>query len=318
MAIDMQTYDRSDLLPARSLLRMEVQKSSHPVAEFVYYESDSITLYQGDAGKILPLMRENSVDCIVTSPPYYGQRDYGEDDQIGLESSPQQYIDRLVAVFGHIKRILKSTGSLWVNIGDTYWSGKGRPKGKDSKQKHRRFDRPQDKVGEKPWCVSKQLLLIPHRFAIAMQEDGWIVRNDNVWSKVAPTPDPVDDRCSLTHEYMFHFVKKKKYYFDAEAVAVPSAGNKATKPPASVWSIRTANNRTKHQAVFPDELVSIPIKSTCPPNGIVLDPFCGTGTSLSFAVLLGGKRKGIGIDISINSLNEAVNQFRKMPQKRKR
>lgn len=270
-------------------------------------------LYEGDAAQILAAMKPNSVDCVVTSPPYYGQRDYGVEGQIGLESDPQQYIDKLVHVFNLVQKVLKPSGSLWINIGDTYWSGKGTPKGNDAKQKNRRFTRPQDRSGTKPWCVPKQLLLIPHRLAIAMQSSGWIVRNDNVWNKVAPTPDPVDDRCSLVHEYVFHFVKRRRYYFNHEAVAVPSNGENETKPPPSVWTLPKAVNKGTHQAVFPRELVMLPIKATCPPGGVFLDPFCGTGTALSVAIELGDKRRAIGIDISSLALDEAQNRMLAMP-----
>jgi site-specific DNA-methyltransferase (cytosine-N4-specific) len=275
-----------------------------------YFISPDLTLYQGSAEEILATIDENSVDCIVTSPPYYGKRDYGVEGQLGLEEHPQYYIDKLVAVFHEAQRVLKPTGSLWVNIGDTYWSGKGKSQGIDAKQKNRRFDRPQDKKGQGPWCVPKQLLLIPHRFAIAMQDDGWIVRNDNVWYKPAPMPDPVTDRCSLTHEYVFHFVKQRRYYFDAEAVALPSNGKRETKPPFSVWTVPTASEQTipfkkKHVAPFPAQLVSLPIHATCPPQGVLLDPFCGSGTALLYAVNLQGKRRAIDIDINEKALEEA-------------
>ncbi len=275
-----------------------------------YLTTDYLTLYKGKAETILSYMGTNSVDCIVTSPPYYGKRDYGVEGQLGLESHPQSYIDNLVRVFRQAKRVLKASGSLWVNIGDTYWSGKGRSHGVDSKQKNRRFDRPQDKTGEGPWCVPKQLLLIPHRFAIAMQDEGWIVRNDNVWYKPAPIPDPISDRCALTHEYVFHFVKQKKYYFNAKAVALPSNGKSETKPPLSVWTIPTASKQNfvyqkKHIAAFPEQLVTLPILATCPSGGILLDPFCGSGTALFVAVNLKEGRKAVGIDISEDALQEA-------------
>ena len=143
-----------------------------------------------------------------------------------------------------------------------------------------------------------------------MQEDGWIVRNDNVWHKPAPIPDPVADRCSLSHEYVFHFVKQKKYYYDSQSVALPSTGKSKTKPPLSVWTIPTATKQStfsqkKHIAVFPEQLVILPIKATCPSNGLLLDPFCGSGTALHVAVALGEGRKAIGIDISEKSLQEA-------------
>lgn len=271
----------------------------------VYFKSPQVTLYEGDAATVLDLLPAASVDCIVTSPPYYGQRDYGVSGQIGLEPHPGEYIERLVAVFRAARRVLKPTGSLWVNLGDTYWSGKGRPCGPDAKQKNRRFLRPQDLAGPRPLCTPKQLLLIPHRFAIAMQEDGWIVRNDNVWHKVNPTPDPAEDRSASAHEYMFHFVLRRHYHYDFDAVSVPSNGDRATKPPPSVWQVPTAVNFKKHIAVFPEAIVRIPILATLPEQGIFLDTFCGSGTALGYALAQGGGRRAIGIDISMSALEEA-------------
>lgn len=270
-----------------------------------FFKSSTITLYLGEAATVLASLPKASVDCIVTSPPYYGQRDYGVKDQIGLEEHPQEYINRLVTVFRAAKQVLKPTGSLWVNLGDTYWSGKGKSCGVDKKQKNRRFLRPQDKTGPRPLCTPKQLLLIPHRFAIAMQEEGWIVRNDNVWYKVNPTPDPVDDRSASAHEYVFHFVLERHYYYDKQAVAFPSSKGEKTKSPPSVWSIPTATNFKKHIAVFPERLVNIPINATLPPGGVMLDPFCGSGTALGYAVAQGKRRKAIGIDVSLSALEEA-------------
>ncbi|MBX3054501.1 MAG: site-specific DNA-methyltransferase [Caldilineaceae bacterium] len=271
----------------------------------VFFSNESSVLYLGDAGKVLATLESESIDCIVTSPPYYGQRDYTIDGQIGLEHHPELYISNLVAVFREAYRVLKSTGSLWVNIGDTYWSGKGKSHGIDEKQRHRRFSRPQDKTGVKPWGTPKQLLLIPHRFAIAMQDDGWCVRGDNVWYKPNPTPDPVEDRCARAHEYMFHFVKQRHYWFDAKAVAVPSNGSAEWQPPHSVWSIKTVPSQKNHKAAFPDELIALPLKATLPPSGTLLDPFCGSGTALGYAIQLGDQRQAIGIDLSRQSLLEA-------------
>ena len=126
----------------------------------------------------------------------------------------------------------------------------------------------------------------------------------------APIPDPVEDRCSLAHEYVFHFVKRKKYYYNAQAVAIPSTGERDTKPPFSVWTVPTVSEqatlrRKKHIAVFPEKLVTLPIMATCPSDGVLLDPFCGSGTALFVAVSLGEGRKAIGIDISEDALNEA-------------
>lgn len=282
-----------------------------------FFVSPQISLYCGDAEDILKSFPDAFADCIVTSPPYYGQRDYRVHAQIGLEEHPQQYIDRLVSVFREARRVLKPTGSLWVNLGDTYWSGKGRSHGVDNKQKNRRFLRPQDKSGPRPLCTPKQLLLIPHRFAIAMQEEGWVVRNDNVWFKVNPTPDPAADRSASAHEYMFHFVLQRRYYYNWNAVAIPSNGDRKTKSPPSVWHIPTTTNFKKHIAVFPEALVRVPILATLPPRGILLDLFCGSGTALSFAVAQGGGRRAIGIDISTSALEEAKELLTQNNGKRK-
>jgi site-specific DNA-methyltransferase (cytosine-N4-specific) len=280
-----------------------------------YYSTEKVTLYEGDAEFALLNLDDNSVDCVVTSPPYYGLRDYEISNQIGLEEHPAQYVERLVRVFRQIKRVLKPTGSLWVNIGDTFWSGKGQSQGVDTKQKHRRFTRPQDRLGEPPLCVPKQRLLIPHRLAIALQEDGWILRGDNVWFKPNPIPDPVSDRCAIAHEYVFHFVKQRKYYFDSAAVALPSNGDKKTKPPQSVWVVQLSHSSKAHKAVFPEELVRLPIRATCPPEGTLLDPFCGSGTALYVALQENQGNKVIGIDLSKTALKEAKNSFAHMQLK---
>lgn len=263
------------------------------------------SLLLGDAETIMRSLPEESVDCLVTSPPYYGQRDYGMDDQVGLEADPMAYVERLVAVFNAAMPILKKTGSLWINLGDTYWSGKGAPHGSDGKNKHRRFLRPQDRKGPHNWCRPKQLLLLPHRVAIGLQEKGWILRNDNVWQKTAPTPDPVRDRCAAAHEYFFHFVRTKNYFFNFEAVAEPCVTSENVKPPPSVWAMPNRPNFKKHAAVFPPELVRLPLLATLPKRGVVLDPFCGSGTALEAARRLMPHCKVMGIDLSPEALKEA-------------
>jgi len=183
-----------------------------------------------------------------------------------------------------------------VNLRDTYWSGKGAHKSDELKQGARRFGvRPQDKPGDGKWARPKQLLLIPHRFAIAMQDAGWLVRNDNVWIKPNPVPDQVRDRCSMSHEYVFHFTKGRWYYFDRLKVA-RSAGTGSMLPPLDTWVLPTSRGNGSHRASFSEELVRIPILATTPPSGVVLDPFAGAGTSLLFA-----RRNGfraIGIELS--------------------
>jgi site-specific DNA-methyltransferase (cytosine-N4-specific) len=249
-----------------------------------------------------------TVNCMVTSPPFYGQRDYGVDGQIGLEHHPRDFIGNLVECFEATRPVLAENGSLWVNLGDTYWSGKGEHRSGEVKQSARRFGlRPQDRTGDGELCKPKQLLLIPHRFAIAMQDRDWLVRNDNVWVKPNPIPDQVRDRCSMSHEYVFHLVKSRWYYFNKEAVGRKSTSG-SVLPPSDTWEIAPARSSHQHKARFSEELVRIPILSTTPPSGVVLDPFGGSGTSLVFARRHGFR--AIGIDIKTEFCQLMVEQLR--------
>lgn len=262
-----------------------------------YYADNDCLIFCGDVKEVLGWLREAEVyvDCVVTSPPFYGQRDYGVAGQIGLEQKPEEFIAKLLDAFTEVGEVLQTTGSLWVNLGDTYWNGRGQARGQDEKQLARRFGlRPQDRRGDGKLCKNKQLLLIPHRFAIGMQDRDWIVRNDNVWVKPNPIPDQVADRSSMSHEYMFHFVTQRFYYYNRVAV-----GRKTTSgtymPPADTWEVPISKGGTKHKASFSEELVRIPILATTPPRGVVLDPFAGSGTTLLFALKHGYRT--IGIDI---------------------
>lgn len=287
------------------------------------FESESLTrgAYLADPSSIILCgdVREKlrhlaasgvKVDCIVTSPPFYGQRDYGIGGQIGLEEHPREFLSNLVDVFTLCREILSETGSLWVNLGDTYWSGKGAHKSDESKQSARRFGlRPQDRPGDGHWARPKQLLLIPHRFAIAMQDAGWLVRNDNIWVKPNPVPDQVRDRCSISHEYVFHFTKARWYYFNHRAVARPVNGG-SQLPPLDTWVVRPARGNGKHRASFSEDLVRIPILATTPPKGVVLDPFNGTGTSMVFARKHGFR--SIGIDLSSDYCGQAARELKQI------
>ncbi len=290
--------------------------SSTKLRDLAYYADDTTLIFKMEVREALKLLEEHQifVNCIVTSPPFYGQRDYEVEGQIGLEAHPSIFIDTLSDVFGLCRSILADNGSLWVNIGDTYWSGKGQHRSGESKQGARRFGlRPQDKKGDGKWCVPKQLLLIPHRLAIAMQDDGWLVRNDNVWRKPNPIPDQVRDRCSMSHEYVFHFVKERWYYFDKNPVGRPTDTG-SILPPLDTWELPTVRGKRKgHSARFSEELVRIPILTTTPPRGIVLDPFAGSGTSLAFARKHGFRCIGIDLkeefcELTKNSLLEVVQQ----------
>ena len=261
-----------------------------------FYADPSTIILHADAADAAAILAEANlkVDCIVTSPPFYGQRDYKVAGQIGLEDDPNDYINKLVTIFNAFIPVLKPTSSIWVNLGDTYWSGRGQHRSGEIKQDARRFGlRPQDKRRKGSWTRPKQLLLIPHRFAIAMQDSEWIVRNDNVWVKPNPIPDQVRDRCSVSHEYMFHLVRQRFYYFLRENVGRRIGDT--ILPPLDTWTVPPTRGGNGHKAAFSEELISIPIKATCPPNGIVLDPFGGSGTTLEFAKKNG--YRGIGIDI---------------------
>lgn len=283
---------------------------NHPILrEKAFYHDGRTIILNMDVTEGLRLLASVGVEanCIVSSPPFYGQRDYGVEGQIGLEEHPKQFIEKLVSAFDLCKAVLSNNGSLWVNLGDTYWSGKGEHKSGEIKQSARRFGvRPQDKKGDGKLCVPKQLLLIPHRFAIGMQDEGWIVRNDNVWVKPNPVPDQVRDRCSISHEYVFHLVKSRWYYFDKEKVA-RKVGSDSILPPLDTWEVATVRGKHQHKARFSDELVRIPILATTPTNGVVLDPFAGSGTSLLFAREHG--YRSIGIDLNQQFCESIVDQI---------
>lgn len=271
--------------------------ASESIRQAAYYCDDQTIILHAEARDGARILTDNGiqVDCIVTSPPFYGQRDYGVDGQIGLEDDPADFIKELVECFNAYVEVLKPTGSLWVNIGDTYWSGRGQHRSGENKQSARRFGlRPQDKRRDGPWTRPKQLLLIPHRFAMSMQESGWIVRNDNVWVKPNPIPDQVRDRCSVSHEYVFHFVRERFYYFVRERVGRKTATG-STMPPLDTWMLPSSRGGNGHKASFSEDLVKIPVRATCPPKGVVLDPFAGSGTTLSFTRSSGFR--AIGVDI---------------------
>lgn len=233
----------------------------------------------GDARKLLRLLPPASVDCIVTSPPYFRLRNYQSDDQIGLERHVDQWVDELRVVARGLARVLKPGGSLWLNLGDTYSRHEG--------------------DGAPP----KSLVLAPERLAMALQRDGWILRNKVIWSKTNPMPTSVADRLSCTYEVVYFFVKSRNYYFDLDAVRIPHqgalgrsrtgrpawsvpdnwrgpssgsntgldklkasglAGHPLGKNPGDVWTLPTAAYRGAHHAVFPERLVTQPILATCP------------------------------------------------------
>jgi len=190
-----------------------------------YYEDDYCTIYHGDCRDVLPTIPEQSIQCCVTSPPYYGLRDYGVDGQIGLEQTPDDYVAEMVRVFGEVKRVLRDDGTLWLNLGDSYASTAPGTMSAPSTNIHsgeaaqaRTNYRPDlRKCGLKP----KDLIGIPWRVAFALQQDGWYLRQDIIWHKPNPMPESVTDRCTKSHEYIFLLSKSAKYYYDADAIAEP-------------------------------------------------------------------------------------------------
>ncbi len=278
-----------------------------------HHSDDATLIFHDDVTSTLRYLakHEIEVDCIVTSPPFYGQRDYEVEGQIGLEDHPKDYVQQLIDTFELCRPVLRETGSLFVNLGDTYWSGKGAHKSSEAKQNARRFGiRPQDRKGDGVWTKPKQLLLIPHRFAIGMQDAGWLVRNDNVWKKPNPIPDQVRDRSSISKEYVFHFTNSRWYYYDRPRVGreMPSG---SVLPPLDVWEVPPAKGNGVHKASFSRELVELPILATTPPGGVVLDPFVGSGTTLVFAREHGFR--SIGIDLKEEYCNHARDAVADLP-----
>lgn len=277
-------------------------------------------VHEGDAFDLIKLLAPCSVDLLITSPPYWGLRTYGLEHNwdiadawknagnasgsipsykwyraqgglLGLEPSPDWYVQHLLEFFQLARTVLKPSASVWINIGDTYFArwASIRDGGRQGLGEHARKRR---RVPMGDYRQEKQLLMIPARFAIAMQSKKWILRNDLIWYKPNVPPRPEKDRLRLAHEHFFHFVLKPtqgraKYYYDASRVE-PAANDVVT------CNVRAGQNG--HTATFPEELIKPRILSSSPPNGVVLDPFCGTGRALVVAAR--HQRRAIGFDVS--------------------
>ena len=322
------------------------------------FADDWLTIYQGDCREVIPGLAEASIDCVLTSPPYWQQRSYLHDNpalrghEIGQERTFAEWVATLVTICTELRRVLKPGGSIWINVGDRYaaYGGPGGARRHDwyvPRAKSRQGPRT-NLLGFPDGVRRKSLLLAPYRLAIALCDAGWILRDRIVWEKTNGLPESVRDRFSVRDEVLLHFVDERFYHFDLDAVREPYApsalerrgraptfaGHKGTAPgqpprtvrmprvggkkrpgdglshfggepvygkgknPGNVWHIPTAARsgaRFGHFAMMPPELCERPILSTCPPGGVVFDPFAGTGTALEVANRLG--RRGVGIEL---------------------
>lgn len=239
----------------------------------------SYELLIGDCLGLLKGLPEGSVNCCVTSPPYFWQRDYGVAGQLGHEATPEDFVQALVTVFREVRRLLRDDGTLWLNLGDSYYNGNGQPKGSDPRSPSRNWMR--DKV--RPLDVAglgypkKSLLGMPWRVALAMLADGWTLRQEIIWCRDTAFPEPsVKDRPHRQHETIFLFSKSRWYDFNREALEEES-----------VWHIPHERAAKGHPAPFPTELVRRCILAGCQVDGVVLDPFGGSGTTAGVAVAHG-------------------------------
>ena len=256
-------------------------------------------LYCGQAVEALRLIEPSSVDCVVTSPPYFWLRDYQVEGQIGKEESVAGYTSAIIKVMEGVFRVLKPSGTLFLNLGDTYYSGKGKSHGVDKKSSKRRFGiRAVDKSGGLGIGLKRKSVIgVPWRVATEMSQRDWVLRSPIIWHRTKSLPEMVRDRPARGYEYIFLFVKDRHYFFDKSKL--PRQGGAE-----DVWSIpaRPRHNGAKQTAPFPDELVEQCLAVGCPPGGVVLDPFCGSGTTMRVAVRDGHPALGI-------ELNEAFCQY---------
>lgn len=263
-------------------------------------QNDSLKIIHGDTRSRIKELPDQSVNCVVTSPPYWGVRDYGVEDQIGAEPNIQDYINSLVSIFSDMRRVLKDDGTFWLNIGNTYTSGGRKWRQEDKKNKGRGMSyRPPTPEGLK----KKDLIGVAWMLAMACQLDGWYLRNDIIWYKPNCQPESVKDRLTVSHEYLFMFSKSERYHFDQAAIKESCANGNGLKNKRTVWSINTEPCPEAHFAVFPKALVKPCILAGSRAGDTVLDPFYGTGTVGKVALEL--DRKCIGIELNSEYVNIA-------------
>ena len=247
----------------------------------------------GDSMNLLMAIPDESFKSCITSPPYWGLRDYGIDGQIGAEFDLQDYIDSLRKIFSEVKRTLKKDGTLWLNIGDSYTSGNRKWRDSDAKNKGRAMSyRPPTPPDLKP----KDLIGVPWKIAFALQMDGWYLRSDIIWNKPNCQPESVKDRPTRSHEYIFLFSKSKDYYYDQKSIMEPVKDGGKMKNRRSVWNINTNGFKDAHFAVFPSELVKVCLKAGSKEGDTILDPFFGSGTVGEIATIY--NRRFVGLELN--------------------
>lgn len=256
-----------------------------------YYADDPVTLLHGDAAAELEALPDASVDCVVTSPPYWGLRDYGVDGQLGWEPTHQEYVGAICRVFDELARVMKPSGTAWLNLGDRYSSrSDGFRSGATRKSRQ-----PQVRLAA-PDVLPKSLFGLPWRVALALHDRGWVIRNQIVWSKPVAQPGVAADRVDASHELLFLLTRSRYYHFDRSKL-----------PVGDVWTFPVESQQGWHEAPFPAALPWRCIEAGCPDGGTVLDPFSGTGTTGDAARKLG--RRYIGIDLNERCLDMQVGRF---------
>jgi DNA modification methylase len=276
-----------------------------------------IKIIQGNCVDKIKELEDNSIDCVVSSPPYFGLRDYGNDEQFGLEKNYKDYLSNTVKVFETFKPKLKDTATIWWNVGDSYHrTGSDQPVQKgllNNENINKRYGWDKKHKEKNKDFKPKDLMMIPNRVAIALQDAGWYIRSEIIWHKPNPMPESVTDRPTSCHEKIWLITKNKKYYYDADIIKEPcktfdknirdrdttklnntpgrtkmaglKKNNYIMKNKRNVWTVTTKPCREAHFATFPKDLIEPCIKAGCPENGTVLDPFGGSGTTGIVAAL---------------------------------
>lgn len=256
-------------------------------------ESNPYEILSGNVADIVKKIPDESVQCVITSPPYWGVRDYEVEGQIGAEPQIEDYINNLVSVFSEVRRVLKHDGTFWLNIGNTYTSGGRKWRDSDSKNKGRAMSyRPNTPKGLK----KKDLIGVAWMVALACQKEGWYLRNDIIWNKPNCQPESVKDRLTVSHEYMFLLTKSEKYYFDQESIMESTKNGNSKKNRRTVWNVNTEPYPEAHFATFPPSLIIPCILAGTKKGDVVFDPFMGSGTVCAEALRL--ERFSLGIELN--------------------